>query len=73
MAQSMKTPLIQASSAKWVIGGTRSDERKWLEKILDHLHTDPAQKTNTGILRFMLKEWPTLRATLHRVATMEKV
>ena len=72
-ARGMKTPRIPASSAKWEIGGTRSDERKWLEKILDHLHTDPEQETNTRILRFMLKEWPTLRATLHTVATMEKV
>jgi hypothetical protein len=71
--RSTKTPRIQVSSAKWVIGGTRSDERKWLEKILDHLHTDPGQENNASLLRFMLKEWLTLRATLHTVATMEKV
>ena len=68
-----KTPRIEHSSAKWVIGGTRSDERKWLTKIVEYLHRDPAQETNPRILRFMLKEWPTLQATLHTVASMEKL
>ena len=58
-----KTPRIEHSSAKWVIGETRSDERKWLTKIVAYLHSDPAQETNPRILRFMLKEWPALQAS----------
>ena len=67
----MKTPRI--STAKWVIGGTRSDERKWIERIVEYLHLDPVQESNPQILRFMLKDWPTLTSTLHTVATLEKV
>jgi hypothetical protein len=72
-ARSPKTPRITTSSAKWVIGGTRSDERKWLEKILAYLPTDKAQENNSRLLRYMLTEWPPLRTTLHTVATLEKV
>ena len=66
----VKTPRIQGNMAKWVIGGTRSDERKWLEKIVAYLHSDPQQEGNSQVLSFLLKEWPTYRTTLHTVATM---
>ena len=71
--RSPKTPRISPSLAKWVIGGTRSDERKWLEKIMAYLPIDKAHANNTRLLRYMLTEWPTLRTTLHTVATLEKV
>ena len=68
------TPRISTSLAKWVIGGTRSDERRWLEKILGYLTIDSkAQSNNSRLLRYMLTEWQTLRTTLHTVATLEKV
>ena len=68
-----KTPRLHGGMAKWVIGGTRSDERQWIEKIVVYLHTDQTQENNPRILRVLLKEWPILRTTLHTVATMEKV
>ena len=69
----VKTPRIQGNMAKWVMGGTRRDERTWLEKIVEYLHVDPQQEGNPQVLRFLLKEWQTMKTTLHTVATMETV
>ena len=68
-----RTPRPPRSTAKWVIGGTKSDERKLLEKLMAYLHVDPLRDEDIQVLRFLRKEWPTLKTTLHTTQTMEQL
>ena len=60
-------------TAKWVIGGTRSDERRLLERMIDFLHEDTTLDTNPRIALFLLRQWGDLSHTIHTVSTMELV
>ena len=60
-------------NAKWVIGGTRGDERRLLETMIDFLHGDTTQDGNPRIALFLLRQWGGLSTTIHTVATMELV
>ena len=63
-----RTPRIQA---KWVIGGTKSDERKLLEKLVAYLQVDPLRDDDIKILRFLRREWTAMQVTLHTTSTMD--
>jgi hypothetical protein len=65
--------LSNNGTAKWVIGGTRSDERRLLERMIDFLHEDTTLDTNPRIALFLLRQWGDLSNTIHTVSTMELV
>ena len=68
-----RTPRISESQGRWIIGGTKSDERKLLEKIVEYLHVDPLRDGDSTVLRFLLKEWKMLQPTLHTIDTMDSL
>ena len=68
-----RTPRIQGNTATWVIGGTKSEERKLLEKLVAYLHVDPLRDEDVNILRFLRRDWKNVQNTLHTTATMDKL
>ena len=72
-APKLRTPRISESQGRWIIGGTKSDERKLLEKIVEYLHVDPLRDGDSTVLRFLLKEWKMLQPTLHMIDTMDSL
>ena len=68
-----RTPRISDSPGRWIIGGTKSDERKLLEKIVEYLHVDPLRDDDSTVLRFLLKEWKILLTTIHTIDTMDSL
>jgi hypothetical protein len=61
------------STAKSIIGSTKSDKRRLIEKLMEYLHVDPLWDDDIQVLRFLRKEWPMLKTTLHTTQTMEKL
>jgi hypothetical protein len=66
-----RTTRISRSQGRWIIGGTKSEERKLLERIVEYLHVDPLRDGDPIVLRFLLKEWKLVQPTLHTIGTME--
>ena len=68
-----RTPRISDSTAGWVRGGTKSEERKLLEKLVAYLYIDPMRDDDVPVLKFLRKDWPLLQSSLHTTLTMEKL
>ena len=50
-----RTPRISDHTAGWVSGGTKSEERKLLEKLVAYLYIDPLRDEDVPVLQFLLK------------------
>ena len=69
-----RTPHISESQGRWIIGGSKSDERKLLERMVEYLHIDPLRDGDPLVLRFLLKDWKQMQNTLHTIGgTMENL
>jgi hypothetical protein len=50
-----RTLQLSESQGRWIIGGTKSNERKLLERMVEYLHIDPSRDGDPLVLRFVLK------------------
>ncbi len=70
---SMDNELETKHPPGWHRPGDRKEERKWVEELVSHLHTDPIAQDNNATLRFLLMEWRDMKGNLHRIEGLEKV
>ena len=48
-----RTPQISDTTVGWASGGTKSDERKLLEKLVAYLYIDPLRDEDVPVLKFL--------------------